>query len=182
MEAGLQPAPAAQLVGLSDAGGVRHLGGEGLWKRRGLRPPGKRCAFPTFPQPRRPLFRQRICYAVQPAGTRIMTGTRTGGRSGPVPMRVLLARPEQAILAGELAVRLVQCPDLTRSKRKKRTCHRRCSAQIAQTTLCLRKKAPCWRCSCGHCCPATALTLPYSEIPITEQTDSLNCASCHDLC
>src|SRR5271154_3618349 len=52
---GVQHQAATLGAGLPAArtGGVRNRRGKWLWKRRGLRPRGKRYAFPTFPQPRR---------------------------------------------------------------------------------------------------------------------------------
>src|SRR5579863_4538757 len=76
---GVQPGTTAQQFGVSHAGGVRERGGHGRWKRRGLRPLGKRFAFPTFPPPRRRLALYRPL--ATRSGVRIMTPAETGGRS-----------------------------------------------------------------------------------------------------
>src|ERR1700724_3792470 len=76
---GLQHSAPAQLVGIPDA--RRICRGQWLWKRRWLRHLGKRHAFPTFPQPRRrrPYY---LCSRTQNPGSFVMTGPKTGGRSG----------------------------------------------------------------------------------------------------
>src|SRR5579863_6631207 len=77
----LQHCATAQLVGVPDA--RRICRGQRLWKRRWLRHLGKRCAFPTFPQPRRrrPYFNR--CSGTKTPGSFVMTGPKTGGRSIP---------------------------------------------------------------------------------------------------
>src|ERR1043166_8353349 len=78
---GVQPGTAAQQFGVPDTGGVCARNGRRtrLWKRRWLRHLGKRCAFPTFPQPRRrrPLFQRDLSNWK----CRSMTCADLGGRS-----------------------------------------------------------------------------------------------------
>jgi hypothetical protein len=75
---GLQHGATTQFVGIPNAG--RICGGQGLWKRRGLRPLGKRFAFPTFPQPRRRTYLD-FCSGTENLGSFVMTGPKTGSRS-----------------------------------------------------------------------------------------------------
>src|SRR5271166_2535698 len=80
----LQPGAAALGARISHPGGVRKIvGGDGLWKRRGRGPLGKRFAFPTFPQPRR---RREGSYKgcvreLKPGESLIIRGLKMGGRS-----------------------------------------------------------------------------------------------------
>src|SRR5439155_11311520 len=68
---------------LSYPGGVRKNDARGLWKRRQRNRLGKRCAFPTFPQPRRLRSSTWKCYArnPKPGECLIIPGLKMGGRS-----------------------------------------------------------------------------------------------------
>ena len=57
--------------------------GDGLWKRRGRGPLGKRSAFPTFPQPRRLPggSYDRCVREPKPGESLIIRGLKMGGRS-----------------------------------------------------------------------------------------------------
>src|SRR5271157_3984603 len=72
------------------------VGGEELWKRRGRRPLGKRCAFPTFPQPRRRRENgyKRSLGESKPGESLIIPGLRMGGRSVSNPESTILRNPE----------------------------------------------------------------------------------------